>query len=106
MPLLLIKDGYTLDHTIPAKGRIPALAFKYRPALAEEIEQWRIDAANARTGKEKAKVEASFIASHVVSWDDAENKPEVAIITQLPPYTRSELFSAIVGGLTDDDEKK
>ncbi len=38
---LLLLDGYTWDGFVAARGRAPAVNFRYRPALAERVYEYR-----------------------------------------------------------------
>lgn len=71
---LRIKDGYTLRGKTTGKGFsdadvIPVVCFEYRPPLAAELAQFRIDQQAARTGAELVKVRAAFVNARLVGWD-------------------------------------
>jgi hypothetical protein len=74
MPLL-IQDGFTLDGDIPARGPYPAVAFRYRPALAEDVYEYT--QARVDSGKKRLEATVAIVAKHIVSWDveDGDKKP-------------------------------
>lgn len=70
MPGLLIHDGYTLTDTIPAKHGFPEIVFQYRPALPEQMNDWRT--ANATNGKEVTKAIIVLLEKTMVAWNLTE----------------------------------
>lgn len=92
MAALDIADGYTLPDVTPDRdddGRpLPTVSYAYRPAMPEELYEWRFRLKMARSGKEELDATAEFIAKHVVRWDVLENrkiaKVTAAIARKLP----------------------
>lgn len=64
---ILIPDGYTEDGKIEAAGRWPALAFRYRMAVNEEMPEYQH--ACRASGKSEAAARVKLICDHVESWD-------------------------------------
>lgn len=63
MGVCVIDDGYTLTATLTgAKGE---LGIKYRPALPEEVFQYRADLAKATTGVEVLHAKAVFLSKNL-----------------------------------------
>lgn len=109
----LLIDGYTLDREIPARGRLPALKFRYRPSLPDAAEEFRIRKGQGRSGKDRVAVETKFILDHLISWD-AKGSDGNVILTAGPgaeealnkfhEHFRTELLTAILWGITEEAE--
>ena len=88
MPLQ-IRDGYTLDTTLPAFGPYPAVAVRYRRALPEDVYEYS-DAFAAARGREKARPVADLLGKHLLGWDvegaDGQPLPITARTLRLLPY--------------------
>lgn len=67
---MLIHDGYTFDFTIPAQGAFPALNGRYRPAMPDDVNEWRMRA--TANGKEETAAHAKLLCACLVSWDLTE----------------------------------
>lgn len=80
MSASLILDGYTLNGTIPARGPWPAVTFRYRPALAEEVYEFLRQREQA-PGKSQMKPVAELLQKHLAGWDVCDSNGAVA------PYT-------------------
>lgn len=100
---MFIDDGYTITATLPAKGRMPALQFTYRPAMPAAITEYRLQYSRANDGAGKIAAESKFIVDHLHSWDatdaagkTADIKPEM--IAKIPELRRNEMMEEIMWG--------
>jgi hypothetical protein len=106
---LLIQDGYTLDFTLPARGRRPTVTGRYRPALAEAIYEYMRVRSNPRsTGKEILDATVKVLADHLVSWDaagaDGQTVPASAEHLRRVPYLALEELVNVVTGYTEEQQ--
>ena len=103
----LVDDNYTLSYTIPARGPWPSLTFRYRRALYQALNEYKIVARD--TGAKMTQDVAKFIEKHLVSWDlHGPNKqplPGTAEwIAKLPAPYIDELYTAVTGYSVQDQE--
>jgi hypothetical protein len=111
MSLKLINDGYTFAGRVEPIGPFPAVEVKYRPALADRVQQY-IDASN-RGGKERSDASVKLLTEHLVSWDVLDDKGEPAAIVdvnlrRVPYPIREKLVDMVcgyAGKASADDEK-
>jgi hypothetical protein len=82
MPGLLIHDGYTRDGVIPEKKPYPAIRFKYRPALPDQMNEWRMTPATS--GKEITDALIKVLTKCMISWDVTEQAGVLKIILGRP----------------------
>jgi hypothetical protein len=107
MPSCLIDDGYTFSGQVEPIGPWPAVAFRFRPALADRVQQYLDDCGRA---KGRADAIVALLKDHVVSWDveDALGKP-VAVtdvnLRRIPFHVRERLADAVCGYSGGADEK-
>lgn len=104
MPLV-IRDGYTLAGSTKSefgsvKG-LPILNFRYRPALTEALQDWRLATKAAQTGAAIVEASAALIANHLVSWDAEETPGKPAPVTaelvrELPEPIFEQLLDAVI----------
>lgn len=84
MPTILITDGFTLSATIPESGPFPAIAFSYRPALPEAVDEYLRGPKQGTQAAHRAK----FLAKYLTDWDVTENdqplKPTESALARLP----------------------
>lgn len=66
---LFIADGYMLDGKLPAHKGTPALGFRYRPALPEQVAEYWFRNNRSANGKEQIEHITAFIAGQIISWD-------------------------------------
>lgn len=79
MRTLLIDDGCTLDGQVPAQGGVPAVSFRYRPALPEAVYEYtRAQKAN---GRQELKAVVDLLSAHVISWDVVDAKGDHMPVT-------------------------
>ncbi len=111
-------DGFTFKGEIPASGRWAAIKFEYRPALAEEVDEYAFQCSQ-NPGKKRAKVIGEYLMAHLVSWDvrgtTKEGKPtedtvvrSLATIRLLPREQRDalvEYVSTYAGEAEAEDAK-
>ena len=69
MSALFIADGYVLEGKIPAHKGTPAIGFRYRPALPEQVAEHWYKTGRAANGKEQINHIVDLIAGQTVSWD-------------------------------------
>ncbi len=104
---LLIHDGYTLEDTLPKRGRYPAVVFRYRPALAEAVYEYR--RASRDGGKEEARATVKLLKDHLVSWDVTDDKDVTVPITpealaKVPERVQQWLVNYVTGYGPDQQE--
>jgi hypothetical protein len=100
---MFIDDGYTIDATIPAKGRMPALKITYRPPMPGAIAEYRIQYNRANDGNGKVMAASKLIADHLHSWDATDREGKAAPITtemisKIPEGRRDEIMEEIMWG--------
>lgn len=103
---LLINDGYTLEKTIPARGQVPAVTFRYRPALPDAVHEWRYQTTRAKSGAATALAEAELLKTQLVSWDVTDAKGATVPITlealaKIHHRVRSEMLDAVLYGIEE-----
>jgi hypothetical protein len=106
---LLIADGYTLEKTIPAKGRLPAVTFRYRPALPDAVHEFRYQFNSAKSGSARAAAEVTLLAAQLVSWDVVDNLHAMVPINpdtlkRVPQSVRDLMVDAVVYGIEEAEE--
>lgn len=69
MPRLLIRDGYNLDFTVPARLGTPTITGKFRPALPDQVADYFFRSSRVVSGKDQVDVLVDFLAKHLISWD-------------------------------------
>jgi hypothetical protein len=98
-----IDDGYTLDGiTLPQHRKetgLPVIQFKYRPALAEELNRWRYKINHAVNADEMFAATTKLLCDHLVSWDVAAKKQPAPIthdsLKKLPESTLEQILDAV-----------
>ena len=75
----LIPDGMTFDGVLPAEGRLPAIAFRYRPCLYLEMSEFYHPKAN---GTEQGKAALKLVKEHLVSWDVVDKGGQCIPLTE------------------------
>lgn len=93
---LFVNDGFTLRHTVAARGPVPELQIKYRPALPIEVYQWREDREAARKPAKRLQIDLAFLAKHLVWWDIKEPLT-VETLENIWPQIISELLDLVAG---------
>ena len=94
-----IDDGYTLEATMPPE--LPAVKYRYRPALPTALADWRYAANMAKSGSEEIKATANLIVAHLVDWDIVTTGGVAAQITvdnilKLPEPILDRILKSIV----------
>lgn len=96
-----IPDGYTMAATIEARpGVHPKAEVTYRPALMDEYNSWRAEAATG-DAKRKTKKDAELIRAHVISLN-GEPLPQDKI-AKLKPQFVERLTDLILGYVGSDE---
>lgn len=107
-----INDGYNFDGVVAAKGPWSAVAFKYRPALADEVYGYL--QGNKPTGKAQLDAAVKLLDRHIVSWDIVGTDGNLVVksadtIRRLPHHVIEILISHVIGYAggeqAGDDEK-
>ncbi len=83
---LLLSPQHTIKFTIKAQGPWPTITGLARVALYEEIEEFLT--AKRDSGRESAKVAATFLHKHLVSWDVKERDTDESTVTITPDVLR------------------
>ena len=95
-----INDGFTLDATLDARGPYRAVAFRYRPATAEEMFEYSYT--KKETGKQRANAMVALLSKHVVSWDMETDKGDPIPVTadslkRVPPQQLMQMIDFVTG---------
>lgn len=81
MACALIEDGLTLSASIPAKMPLhPAVNFKYRPALPEDVYAYLRGPQTG--GADELKAATKLLAKHLVEWDVTDKSGAPAPLTE------------------------
>lgn len=107
---LLISDGFVMEDTIAARGRIPALTFRYRPALPEQVYEYQ-RANQGVSGKQQVKVISDFLLAHLVSWDVCEKEGETVPISadtlrRVPALILLQIVNIVAGYASGEGDAK
>jgi hypothetical protein len=106
---MFIDDGFTIDAALPKKGRLPALAFRYRPVMPEAAADYRLQFNRATEGKERVAAESKLIVDHLVSWDAKDKAGNAApvradLLAKVPDGRRAEIINEILWGIEKIEE--
>jgi len=100
MKLRIIEDGFELPFEASVENG-PTLAGTYRPAVPAEVKAYRQRIAAAKAPEESVRVQAEFLAAHVLSWD-AEGKagpvpPTADALTRIPEAYADAIEAHVTG---------
>lgn len=106
MASIIIRDGFTMAGAIPARGPYPALNFRYRPALPEDVYEFL--EAKKNTGKARLAATVALIHKYLISWDVVDDageqvvaKPEVLRV--VPQWYLEKIIDRVCGYTVEDE---
>lgn len=99
----LIEDGYSVETTIArVPGLYPAVRVRFRPALAEERDEWLLKGQRDFAGRDRTARAADIVARHLEQWDvrtraGGEVRPDAATVRKLHPSLLQKLLDLVLG---------
>ena len=110
---LRIEDGYTLEGVTeetacpdritgdPLYTDLPAVHFRYRPALPEALAEWRYARSRVTSGKAELDANVTLVVGHLVSWDvegaSGDNLPITAeTVRKIPDPILDQIVTKII----------
>lgn len=98
MPGLIIHDGYTLEAVIPGDDGFPGIKFRYRPAMPDALNEWRV--AQRATGRDETTLRTKFVEDHLADWDVTER---AGVLRKVLGRELTERFSDVRDAKSDDE---